>query len=52
MTYIINAYRDIFYYQTMTDLKPILIVFIIAIIGCILGYCIFEKLQKGFAEQL
>ncbi len=52
MTYIINAYRDIFYNQTMTDLKPILIVLFIAIIGCILGYGIFHKLQKGFAEQL
>lgn len=52
MTYIINAYRDIFYNQTMIDLKPILIVLFIAIIGCILGYCIFHKLQKGFAEQL
>ncbi len=52
MTYIINAYRDIFYNQTMIDIKPLLIVFILAIIGCVLGYMIFNKLQKGFAEQL
>lgn len=52
MTYIINAYRDIFYNQTMIELKPILIVLIIAIIGCVIGYSIFHKLQKGFAEQL
>lgn len=52
MTYIINAYRDIFYNQTMIELKHILIVLIIAIIGCVLGYMIFHKLQKGFAEQL
>ena len=52
MTYIINAYRDIFYNQTMIEVKPLLIVFILAIIGCILGYIIFSKLQKGFAEQL
>ncbi len=52
MTYIINAYRDIFYNQTMIELKSLLIVFILEIVGCILGYIIFNKLQKGFAEQL
>lgn len=52
MTYIINAYRDIFYNQTMIEIKPLLIVFAIAVVGCILGYMIFNKLQKGFAEQL
>lgn len=52
MTYIINAYRDIFYNQTMIEIKPILAVLVLAIIGCIIGYVIFYKLQKGFAEQL
>ncbi len=52
MTYIINAYRDIFYNQTMIEIKPLLIVLAIAIVGCIFGYMIFNKLQKGFAEQL
>ncbi len=52
MTYIINAYRDIFYHQTMIDIKHILIVLLIGVIGCIVGYFIFSKLQKGFAEQL
>lgn len=52
MTYIINAYRNIFYYQTSIDVKAILILIAIAVIICILGYGIFSKLQKGFAEQL
>lgn len=52
MTYIINAYRNIFYYQTSIDVKAILILIAIAVIACILGYGIFSKLQKGFAEQL
>ena len=52
MTYVINAYRDIFYNQTMIDFKPLLIVIAIAIVGCIIGYGVFYKLQKGFAEQL
>ena len=52
MTYIINGYRSIFYNQTMIELKPLLILIGCSIIGCIVGYMIFNKLKKGFAEQL
>lgn len=52
MAHIINAYRDIFYNQTMIDMKMIGIIIVVGIIGCIVGYKIFNKLQKGFAEQL
>ncbi|MCF0124602.1 MAG: ABC transporter permease [Clostridia bacterium] len=52
MTYIINGYRNIFYHQTMIEIKPLLILIGILIILCIIGYLIFNKLQKGFAEQL
>ena len=52
MTYVINAYRAIFYEQTMIEIKPLLIVFVLALIGCVIGYWVFCKLQKGFAEQL
>lgn len=52
MTYIINAYRDIFYHQVMPDIKSLLILGVILIVVCVLGYAIFNKLQKGFAEEL
>ena len=52
MTYVINAYRDIFYNQTMIDVVPLLILIAVSIVACIIGYLIFNKLQKGFAEQL
>ncbi len=52
MTYIINGYRDIFYNQKMPELVPILILILIAIAVCVIGYIIFNKLQKGFAEEL
>ena len=52
MTYIINAYRSIFYLHSMIELKPLLIVLALAIVGCVGGYWIYSKLQKGFAEQL
>ncbi len=52
MTHIINAYRDIFYYQTLPNFKNLGVLFVISTIFCIVGYLIFRKLQKGFAEEL
>ena len=52
MTYIINGYRAIFYEQTTPDLVPIAILIGVGILACIIGYVIFNKLQKGFAEEL
>ena len=52
MTHIIDAYRDIFYNQVKPDFVALGNVFIISIILCVVGYFIFKKLQKGFAEEL
>lgn len=52
MTYIIDAYRDIFYYQQMPDFYHLGLLFAISLVLLIIGYLIFNKLQKGFAEQL
>ena len=52
MAQIISAYRDIFYYQRMPDIQGLLILLLITIVFCIVGYLIFNKLQKGFAEEL
>lgn len=52
MAHIIEGYRDIFYNQTMPDLMSLGIVFLVSIATCVIGYFIFKKLQKGFAEEL
>lgn len=52
MTPIILAFRDILYYKTMPDLSHMGLIFIWAIGFIIIGYIIFQKLQKGFAEEL
>lgn len=52
MTHLINAYRDIFYYQQMPNVKILGILFVISLALLIIGYFIFKKLQKGFAEEL
>lgn len=52
MSYIIDGYRSIFYYQRMPDFAGLGIVLAISVILCIIGYLIFNKLQKRFAEEL
>lgn len=52
MTYVINGYRDIFYNQTMPDVTSLLILIGTVIVAIVVGYIIFNKLQKGFAEEL
>ena len=52
MSHIINAYRDIFYYGQSPDILKILIVFGISVVMSIIGYFIFDKLQRGFAEEV
>lgn len=52
MTHLINAYRAIFYYHQLPNMKMLSILLIASIGLTIVGYYIFKKLQKGFAEQL
>lgn len=52
MTYIINAYRDIFYYQQMPNIMFLARILLLGIVVCVLGYFIFSKLQRRFAEEL
>lgn len=52
MAYLVNAYRSIFFYQEMPDLMGVGIVSIFSIAIFFVGYFIFEKLQKGFAEEV
>lgn len=52
MTHLINAYRAIFYYHQLPNMKMLGILLIASIGLTVVGYYIFKKLQKGFAEQL
>lgn len=52
MSHLIDAYRSIFYYQTMPNLASLLYIAVLAILVLILGYMIFKKLEKGFAEEV
>lgn len=52
MAHLINGYRDIFYNQTIPNMKILGILLALSVVFCIAGYFIFKKLQKGFAEEL
>lgn len=52
MTHILVAYRDVFMYHTLPGLKTMVILTIISVLVCFIGYKIFKKLEKKFAEQI
>ena len=52
MAYIIDAYRDIFYHSQTPNIMSILLVLIGSIFLAFIGYHIYNKLQRGFAEEV
>lgn len=52
VAYIIEGCRDIFLYKRIPDLGGLGILFLIGVLLCIVGYTVFMKLQRNFAEQL
>ncbi|SFD56831.1 ABC transporter permease [Sharpea azabuensis] len=52
MTKIINAYREVFLYHHVPGILGLFIVFLFALVVLVIGYAIFRKLEKGFAEEL
>lgn len=52
MTHILDAYRDAFMFHTLPDLKVMLLLIVMSVAVCFIGYRIFKKLEKGFAEQV
>ena len=52
MAHFINQYRNIFYYKAMPDFLSMLFMLCLSIIMLVIGYCIFKKLEKGFAEEV
>ncbi len=52
MAHLIDAYRDVFYLHQIPNFLGLGILFIISIIMLIVGYNIFKKLEKRFAEAI
>ena len=51
MTPVINAYREILYYKQIPDFNNIGIAILLGVIVFAIGWFLFSKLQKGFAEE-
>ena len=52
MVTIMQGYQDILYSKTWPDFKNLGIVFLISIVVLIIGYLVFNKLQRRFAEEV
>lgn len=52
MTTIIDAYRDAFLYHVWPDFGVLGLILIFSLVVLVIGYLVFKKLEKGFAEQL
>ena len=52
MTQIIMAYRNVFMYHTLPGPKGFLYLIILTILILYIGYKIFKKLERGFAEEV
>ena len=52
LAYIIEAYHSVIYYKTLPNLGDLGIVFGISMVVLFLGYKVFDKLQRGFAEEV
>ena len=52
MVAIIESFRDIFFFGEIPDFKGLTYSIIMAIVTLIIGYVIFKKLERSFAEDL
>ena len=52
MTPVINAYRDILYYKKVPEMNTLASAAILGVVVLVLGYVVFERLKRGFAEEM
>ena len=52
LAHMVNGYRDIFMYHQMIPLSSWIYMIVVSLVFLVIGYMIFNKLQKGFAEEV
>ena len=52
LTHLMISYRNIFFYHRNPGIDGLIIVFAFSVILFFAGYFFFEKIQKGFAEEV
>lgn len=52
MVQIMMGYQDILYHKQLPSINSMLLLFAISLVVLVIGYLIFQKLQKRFAEEV
>lgn len=52
MSGIVQGYRDILYYNRWPEFSTMMLALVVGIVAIIVGVCVFQRLQRGFAEEL
>lgn len=52
LTTIVESYRSIFIYHQLPNFNMLLYVFIVSFVVLVIGYMIFKKLERNFAEEI
>ncbi|MBQ7668265.1 MAG: ABC transporter permease [Clostridia bacterium] len=52
LTYVIEAYRDILYAGGVPQMSELLYSFIVGVVVVVIGFIVFAKLKRHFAEEL
>ena len=52
MVTILGGYKSILYDKTLPDFKALGIVFLVSLVLCTIGWLVFNKLQRRFAEEV
>ena len=52
MAPIITAYRDILYYKQIPQMQTLLLATVTGVVFVCVGCFVFERLQRGFVEEL
>lgn len=52
LAHMVNAYRDIFMYHTVIAPSSWIYMIVVSIIVMMIGFAVFNRLQKGFAEEI
>ena len=50
--HLVNAYRDILYYQQIPDVSSLCILAVVSFGLLFVGYKLFKKLERNFVEEL
>lgn len=52
MAHIIDMYRNVLYYQVSPSLGSMFYIIVLSFVVLVVGYFIFRRLEKGFAEEV